>query len=231
MHGPHRNALRSAGAAQPWNSAGKPTGLAVGQVGQASGGGPDSGARLARVEAALWLAEAPLSLKRLSQAASLTGVAEARKLVAELGGRLAERGSALEVIEVAGGFRMTTRPCFAPWLDALVGDQRSAEDPPRLTPAGEETLTVVAFRQPVVRAEIEAIRGVGCGDVLRQLMEADLLRIVGRSKELGRPLLYGTTERFLELYGLGSLDDLPGRNEGADGAGPTKHNAAHGHAA
>jgi segregation and condensation protein B len=72
-----------------------------------------------------------------------------------------------------------------------------------------ETLAVVAYRQPVLRAEVEAIRGVACGEILRQLMDRDLLRIVGRSEELGRPLRYGTTKRFLEVYGLSNLDQLP----------------------
>jgi segregation and condensation protein B len=79
----------------------------------------------------------------------------------------------------------------------------------RLSAPALETLSVVAYRQPALRAEIEAIRGVACGEILRQLMDRDLLRIVGRSEELGRPLRYGTTRRFLQLFGLRSLDDLP----------------------
>src|SRR5262249_62030478 len=79
----------------------------------------------------------------------------------------------------------------------------------RLSAPAMETLAVVAYRQPILRAEIESIRGVGCEDILRQLLERDLVRIVGRSEDLGRPLLYGTTKRFLEVYGLRSLDDLP----------------------
>lgn len=184
-------------------------------------------ARIARVEAALWLATEPLSPMKLANVAGLKGVAEARELTAELRRRLAARRSAIDVVEVAGGLRMTTRPAFAPWLEKFA--ESATEGPSsgqRLSAAAAETLAIVAYRQPVVRAEVEAIRGVGCGDVLRQLLETDLLRIVGRSEELGRPLLYGTTGRFLELYGLGSLDDLPGRDEGAEGAGPTKHNAA-----
>ena len=79
----------------------------------------------------------------------------------------------------------------------------------RLSPPALETLAVVAYRQPVLRAEVEAIRGVACGEILRQLMDRDLLRIVGRSEELGRPLWYGTTKRFLEVFGLCNLDQLP----------------------
>jgi segregation and condensation protein B len=72
-----------------------------------------------------------------------------------------------------------------------------------------ETLAIVAYRQPVLRADVESIRGVACDEILRQLMDRDLLRIVGRANELGRPILYGTTRRFLEVFGLKSLDDLP----------------------
>jgi segregation and condensation protein B len=79
----------------------------------------------------------------------------------------------------------------------------------RLTPPALETLAVVAYRQPVLRADVEAIRGVACGEILRQLMDRELLRIVGRSEELGRPLWYGTTRRFLEAFGLCSLEELP----------------------
>ena len=86
---------------------------------------------------------------------------------------------------------------------------KDVDGPRWLTPPALETLSVVAYRQPVLRADVEAIRGVACGEILRQLMERDLLRIVGRSEELGRPLWYGTTKRFLEVFGLCSLDDLP----------------------
>jgi segregation and condensation protein B len=91
----------------------------------------------------------------------------------------------------------------------------------RLSAPAMETLAVVAYRQPVLRAEVEAIRGVQCGEILRQLMERDLVRIAGRSEELGRPFLYGTTRRFLEVFGLRHLDELP-RAELAQADGPTK---------
>jgi segregation and condensation protein B len=98
---------------------------------------------------------------------------------------------------------------FSGWLRP----HTSSEGEIRLSPPALETLAVVAYRQPVLRAEVEAIRGVACGEILRQLMERDLLRIVGRSEELGRPLRYGTTKRFLEVYGLSSLDQLPWSDE------------------
>ena len=94
---------------------------------------------------------------------------------------------------------------MASWLRP----QASTEREIRLSPPALETLAVVAYRQPVLRAEVEAIRGVACGEILRQLMDRDLLRIAGRSEELGRPLRYGTTKRFLEVFGLSNLDQLP----------------------
>lgn len=182
--------------------------------------------RVARVEAILWLATEPLTLKKLARVASLHGVAEARELVEALRRRLLVQRSAIEVTDVAGGMRLMTRACFSPWLERFGAGLKAGKGAVRLSHAAAETLTIVAYRQPAVRAEVEAIRGVGCGDVLRQLLETELLRIVGRSEELGRPLLYGTTGRFLELYGLGSLDDLPARDEGAGGTEPSKDNAA-----
>lgn len=176
---------------------------------------------LGAVEALLWAAGEPLNLKKIAAVTGASGVGEVREAVAKLRSRFAARRSAIELVEVAGGLRLTTRPTYAPWLQRLFEGPGAGA---RLSGAAAETLAIVAYRQPVVRAEIEAIRGVGCGDVLRQLLEVDLLRIVGRSEELGRPLLYGTTGRFLELYGLGSLEDLPDRGEGDDRRGPTTDN-------
>ncbi len=107
--------------------------------------------------------------------------------------------------EIAGGYQLLTRARYSPWLRRLSSSLREV----RLSPPALETLAVVAYRQPVLRAEIEAIRGVQCGEVLRQLIERDLVRIAGRSEELGRPLLYGTTRQFLQVFGLRHLDDLP----------------------
>ncbi len=107
-------------------------------------------------------------------------------------------------MEVAGGFQLLSRPKFAPWLRRIHGQAEV-----RLSAPAIETLAVVAYRQPILRADIEAIRGVQCGEILRQLMERDLVRIVGRSEDLGRPFLYGTTRQFLQVFGLRHLDELP----------------------
>ena len=107
--------------------------------------------------------------------------------------------------EVAGGFQLLSRQRFGSWLRRL--HQSTIET--RLSSPALETLAIVAYRQPVLRAEIEAIRGVQCGEMLRQLMERDLVRIGGRSEELGRPFFYSTTRRFLQVFGLRHLDELP----------------------
>jgi len=141
----------------------------------------------------------------LAQLAGLADGTKARTLVRALNRRYDAEGSAFRVEEVAGGFQLLTRPMFAPWLRRL----HSTPLEVRLSAPALETLAVIAYRQPVLRAEIEAIRGVQCGEVLRQLIERDLVRIGGRSEELGRPLLYGTTRQFLQVFGLRHLEDLP----------------------
>jgi segregation and condensation protein B len=161
--------------------------------------------RRSRLEAVLFLSREPLTPRKLAQLANLTDGTEARTLLGSLRMRYDDRGCAFQVVQVAGGYQLLSRPEFATWLRARAGQAPSI----RLSPPALETLAVVAYRQPVLRAEVEAIRGVACGEILRQLMDRDLLRIVGRSEELGRPLWYGTTKRFLQEFGLCNLDQLP----------------------
>ena len=158
-----------------------------------------------RLEAVLLLAKTPLSLRKLCQMAHLADATEARTLIRQLNTTLEEYGRAIRVEQVAGGYRLMTRSALSPWL-ARLGHLPA---PVRLSTPMMETLAVVAYRQPVSRADVEAVRGVGCGELLRQTMEKDLVRIVGRSEELGRPYLYGTTKRFLQLFGLSNIDALP----------------------
>ncbi len=160
---------------------------------------------LARLEAALFLAREPTGSRKLADLASLADGTEARTLVGKLNRMYDLEGCAFRVAEVAGGFQLLSRAKFVPWLRRLHASPVEV----RLSTPAMETLAVVAYRQPVLRAEIEAVRGVQCGEILRQLMERELVRIVGRSEELGRPFLYGTTKRFLEVFGLRHLDELP----------------------
>ncbi len=157
------------------------------------------------VEAILLIAREPISARKLALLAELDDPTQARSLARQLNEIYDLRGHAFRIEEVAGGMQLLTRPQFATWLRRL--EHVRGEE--ILSSGMLECLSVVAYRQPVMRAEIEAIRGVGCDEVLRQLMQRDLVRIAGRHEELGRPYLYGTTKRFLQLFGLQSLDSLP----------------------
>lgn len=168
-------------------------------------GGDTAAAKMSRLEAALFLAREPLSTRKLAELADLADGTEARALLRELSKRLKRRGSAMTPVEVAHGVMLMTRPQLADWM----GKIHAGGEDVRLSAPALETLAVVAYRQPATRAAVEAIRGVQCGEILRVLMERDLLRIVGRSEELGRPFLYGTTRRFLQVFGLGRLEQLP----------------------
>ncbi|MCA9146581.1 MAG: SMC-Scp complex subunit ScpB [Planctomycetales bacterium] len=161
--------------------------------------------RLQRLEAVLFLAREPLSSRKLSQFASLADATEARTLIRRLNELYDTNGRAFRVEDVAGGYQLLTRSPFAAWLRRL----EYVPNEVRLSGPAMETLAVIAYRQPASRAEIEAIRGVNCGEMVRQLMDRDLVRIQGRSEELGRPYLYATTRRFLQLFGLKSIDKLP----------------------
>ena len=162
-------------------------------------------AKLAELETVLFLAREPLSTRKLAKLAKLADGTEARTLLKQLSRRYDQRASAMQVVDVAGGVQLLTRPQLADWIRRLHGTSEEM----RLSSPAMETLSVAAYRQPVLRAEIEAIRGVQCGEILRVLMERDLLRIVGRAEELGRPFLYGTTKKFLQVFGLRRLEQLP----------------------
>jgi segregation and condensation protein B len=179
--------------------------------GQSSGDSQiaSTSARRSRLEAVLFLAREPLTLRKLAQLANLTDATAARTVLKSLQARYDKRQCAFQVAQVAGGYQLMSRREFVTW----VRPQSAHEYEFRLSPPALETLVVVAYRQPILRAEVEAIRGVACGEILRQLLDRDLLRIVGRSEELGRPLKYGTTKRFLEVFGLSNLEELPWASE------------------
>jgi len=162
-------------------------------------------AKLARVEAVLLLADEPLAARRIAQVADLHDAGEAHGLVRKLRQLYDADGTAFQVEEIAGGYQLLTRPLYHVWLNRL---RRTTNDL-RLSPAAMETLAIVAYRQPIMRAAVENIRGVQCGDLLSQLMEKGMVKIVGRHDSLGRPMLYGTTKKFLQVFGLNSLKDLP----------------------
>lgn len=166
-----------------------------------------------RVEALLMTSDKPLAASRLAEALDLGDEATAEKridkAVADLNEVYDSTGRAFRVERIAGGYRVMTRPEFGPTVTTLAKARQSS----KLSQSALETLAIVAYRQPITRADVEAIRGVACGEVLRSLLERRLVKIVGRAEEIGRPMLYGTTREFLESFGLASLKDLPSAKE------------------
>src|SRR5262249_16431384 len=151
-------------------------------------------------EALLFASETPVEADRIQEVLGLDSTGEARELVRELVTRLDARGSALQVIEVGGGYRLVTRPELAPWL---------LKPPPRPSPPAVEPLAIAAYRQPVSRPDIDAVRGVNSDAVLDNLLDRRMIRIAGRKDSPGRPFLYETTRDFLVAFGLRDLADLP----------------------
>ncbi len=140
-----------------------------------------------------------------SNVSSGSAVARIRTAVESLNADYEQTGRSFRIERVAGGLQMLTMPAYAEDITRLKGARQSS----RLSQAALETLAIIAYRQPILRADLESIRGVACGEVLRSLMERRLVRIAGRAEEVGRPMLYGTTKEFLEVFGLATLDDLP----------------------
>ena len=176
------------------------------------------------IEALLFSAERPLALKEIRQiiveatddehpgtVEGFRNVREAQIIVAleEVKVEFDTQARAFQLVEIAGGWRLMSRPEYAPWLKKLLDEARSH----RLSQPALETLSIVALRQPISRADIAGIRGVEVDGVIRSLLERDLITITGRSEAPGRPLLYGTTQRFLEHFGLRNLDDMPKATE------------------
>lgn len=161
--------------------------------------------KMARLEAALFLTDSPLSNRKLMQFASLTSPAEVRTLIDQLNAAYDAARSSFRIERLASGYQLFTRREFAPWLDRL--HQRQTRM--KLSASAMETLAVICYRQPITRADIELVRGVSSIEMVKHLMDRGLVKIVGEDTSLGRPFLYGTTKQFLEHYGLRSLEDLP----------------------
>ena len=161
------------------------------------------------LEAALFSAARPLTVEELGTLDADATPADVRVALDQIREHYDFDQHGIELLELAGGYQILTRPVHAAAIERAQFSVRT----PRLTAATLETLAVIAYRQPVGRAEIEEIRGVSAGGVLRSLQERGLIEVVGRSEGMGRPLLYGTTPMFLELLGLRDLADLPKAEE------------------
>ena len=156
------------------------------------------------VEAVLFASDEPLTVERLANIVG-TSVKQIRRNVKNLNDKYEANNNAFRIEQIAGGYQMLTLSSYNRWLQKLL----RARSESKLSPAALETLAIIAYKQPVIRTDIEAIRGVAVGEIVRGLMYKGLVKIVGRAEVLGRPMLYGTTKKFLEVFGLNSLKDLP----------------------
>jgi segregation and condensation protein B len=157
------------------------------------------------VLALLFASDEPLSARRIAALIEDVTVADVKQAIETWNARADAEAWSIGIEQVAGGYRLATRPDYAPYVSRLYAGRRKF----RLSRAGLETLAIIAYKQPITRAEIENIRGVGAGSVIANLMERSLVQITGKAKVLGAPFLYGTTQEFLEYLGLNSLRDLP----------------------
>jgi segregation and condensation protein B len=156
------------------------------------------------IEAILFATDEPLPESRLASIVETT-IKQVRASIESLNAKYEANNSAFRIEQIAGGYQMLTLSTYNHWLKKMVHVRSET----KLSPAAMETLAIIAYKQPVIRADIEAIRGVAVGEVIRSLMYKGLVKIVGRAEILGRPMLYGTTKKFLEVFGLNSLKDLP----------------------
>jgi len=156
------------------------------------------------IEAVLFASDEPLSANRLAGITE-TSIKQVNRHIDNLNKKYTSNKNAFGIEKIAGGYQMMTLSDYNHWLKKLL----RARSDSKLSAAALETLAVIAYKQPVIRADIEAIRGVQAGELIRSLMYKGLVKIVGRAEVLGRPMLYGTTKKFLEVFGLNSLKDLP----------------------
>ncbi len=157
------------------------------------------------IEALLFAATKPLTVPEIRKAVKPLTAREAEAIIAELKEEYLQQGRSFEIIEIAGGYEMATRKEYAPWILKIELQKKAKQ----VTQSALETLAILAYKQPVTRAEIEDLRGVDVSGVMATLVERNLIKIVGRKEVPGRPFLYGTTEKFLEHFGLNRIEDLP----------------------
>ncbi len=160
------------------------------------------------IESLLFVAEDPLTIDSIKKVLDSTDSNAIRNVLNELSSEYEARKGGFFLREVAGGYQIRTRPEYSQWIKRLL-----RPNPLRLSNAALETLAIVAYKQPVIRSDIEHLRGVDCGGILRMLLERKLIRVVGRKEIPGRPIIYTTTKKFLELFELKDLKDLPSPKE------------------
>lgn len=157
------------------------------------------------IEALIFASDVPLPSRKIKEILDDSSESEVKKIIKKINQKYEEIKSPFEIVEIAGGFQMVTRPEYGEWVRKLYLSRTKS----RLTERALETLAIIAYKQPITKAEIESIRGVNIDTVLRTLIERKLITIMGREKAPGNPLLYGTTKYFLEYFGLKEISDLP----------------------
>jgi len=159
------------------------------------------------IESLLFVAETALTIERIKQVTA-ADTKEIRDALQALAAEYESRQGGFHLNEVAGGYQIRTRPEYNEWIKRLI-----QPNPPRMSKAALETLAIIAYKQPIIRSDIEHIRGVDCGGILRLLLERRFVRVLGRKEIPGRPLIYATTKQFLEVFDLKDLRDLPSPKE------------------
>lgn len=177
---------------------------------------PEGIAAQSVIEALLLATDEPLTAAKIAQLLGTGDATDVKEHIRLLNERYEQTGASFRIEAIAKGYQVLTLPVYNTWIQKL----HKARDDSRLSPAALETLAIVAYKQPILRADVEAIRGVAVGDMLVRLRDMGLVRIVGRAEEVGRPLLYGTTTKFLDIFGLSSLKDLPKVDSDQPGAVP-----------
>ena len=157
------------------------------------------------IETLLFITDRPVKVSRLVDVIENTNAKEVREAITKLQDMYAVRGSAIQIMEIAGGYQMCTKPEYGRWVRRLYNEKMTT----RLSNAALETLAIIAYKQPLTRAEMEAIRGVDVAGPLEKLLDRGLVRVVGRKETIGHPMVYGTTDEFLRMFGLNKVTELP----------------------
>jgi len=157
------------------------------------------------VETLLFITDRPVKPSRLAEVIENTDARRVREVILSLKDEYASRASAIQIVEIGGGFQMSTKPEYGRWVRRLYNEKMTT----RLSNAALETLAIIAYKQPITRAEMEAIRGVDVAGPLEKLLDRGLVRVVGKKDTIGRPMVYGTTDEFLRTFGLNKIAELP----------------------
>lgn len=157
------------------------------------------------VETLLFITDRPVKPSRLADVIENTDARHVREIILALKDEYSARGSAVQIVEIGGGFQMCTKPEYGRWVRRLYNEKMTT----RLSNAALETLAIIAYKQPITRAEMEAIRGVDVAGPLEKLLDRGLVRVVGKKDTIGRPMVYGTTDEFLRTFGLNKISELP----------------------